>query len=100
MRPNIGIVYCPFTLVVGAKIEFSAEVWTAEWMWEMIRQGRATVVVDQPYQPSRYRDLADFYCNNLTTRPQKEKDVYLLLAIHNSVRRCDEIGKIFLAPLC
>lgn len=69
-----GIVYCLYTLIAGAKIEFSAGVWSPEWMWEAIREGRVTVVVDQP---SRYKELADYYWRNLAIRPQQEKSAYL-----------------------
>ncbi|CAG8260301.1 unnamed protein product [Penicillium salamii] len=69
-----GIVYCLYTLVAGAKIGFSAGVWSPEWMWDRIREGRATVIVDQP---SRYKELADYYWNNLSLLPRDEKDAYL-----------------------
>ncbi|KAJ5351229.1 hypothetical protein N7452_000203 [Penicillium brevicompactum] len=69
-----GIVYCLYTLLAGAKIEFSAGVWSPEWMWERIREGRATVVVDQP---SRYKEMADFYWNELSFRSEQEKNAYL-----------------------
>ena len=69
-----GIVYCLYTLVAGARIEFSAGVWSPEWMWERIREGRATVIVDQP---SRYKELADHYWNHIDSGPKDEKDAYL-----------------------
>ncbi|CAG8943066.1 unnamed protein product [Penicillium salamii] len=69
-----GIVYCLYTLVAGAKIEFSAGVWSPKWMWDKIREERATVIVDQP---SRYKELADYYWENLSSLPQDKKDAYL-----------------------
>jgi malonyl-CoA/methylmalonyl-CoA synthetase len=69
-----GVLLFLFVLLIGGKTEFSAGVWTPEWMWELIRAERATVVADHP---SAYQALVDFYRENLEYRPPAERDAYI-----------------------
>lgn len=69
-----GSLYSLVYIFLGAIVHFPPAVWTPQWVWELIRTGSVTSLVDFP---NVYQELVEFYWENLASLPPAEKDAYL-----------------------